>query len=204
MRPGWIRIIERMDNEDREEDQINKAVRRVLKGNSAAFRTIVDQYQDMIFRTAYSFLGNRADAKDAVQDVFLRVYRRLSSYDPRYPFRPWLYKVAVNQIRTSYGRMKRISGKETQSDDIIDQDEKFSGKISEPLDSLVESEQKERINQAVSHLKEPVKTAVILYYFEGLTVDETADVLKVSRENIKSKLHRGRKKIRDFFSENAT
>ncbi|MFP4385502.1 MAG: RNA polymerase sigma factor [Spirochaetia bacterium] len=189
---------------DRTDDDIKKAVSRVLKGNSEAFRVIVDQYQDMIFRTAYSFLRNRHDAKDAVQEVFLKVYSRLSSYDPGYPFKPWLYRVAVNQIRTNYGKLKRISVNEAQDDGILEQDEKFTGKISEPLDSLVESEKKERINRAVSKLKDPVRTAVILYYFEGLTVEETADILKVSRENIKSKLHRGRKKIKDFLSENAT
>jgi RNA polymerase sigma-70 factor, ECF subfamily len=191
-------------NESRENELMRKTVARVIRGEKEAFREIVDRYQDMIYRTAYSFLGNRSDAKDAVQDVFIKVYRRLSSYNPRYPFKPWLYRVAVNQIRTSTKRVRKISFKESPVDDTILDGKPAAEKAPAPLDELINEERKRQITGSLNALPESIRSVMVLYYLEGLSVDEVGDTLGLGKENVKSRLHRGRKKLREFFTKDAT
>ena len=82
------------------------AIGEVLRGNKDAFRLIVDRYKGLIVRLSLSFLGNREEAEEAAQEIFLRAYRSLHRFSLDKKLLPWLYSIAVNHLRSAYGRMR--------------------------------------------------------------------------------------------------
>ena len=72
------------------------------KGNQKAFETLVKRFQQPIYTLCYRFLGNRADAYDASQETFIRLYQKIHLYDTSQPFKPWLYRMAINICNDHY------------------------------------------------------------------------------------------------------
>jgi RNA polymerase sigma-70 factor (ECF subfamily) len=172
------------------------AVAEVLRGNTAAYREIVERHQQTVFRLAYSFLGNREDAKDATQEILAKAFRLLHTFSLEKRFLPWLYTVTMNQLRTIYGRRK----KQRNEEEFIElQDETYT-----PADEVVRKDQQQAVRDGIQELPRPIREAVVLYYLEEMSVKEVATVLEISRENVKSRLFRGRKALRKILTGGTT
>jgi RNA polymerase sigma factor (sigma-70 family) len=174
-----------------------KAVSETLRGNTAAFSEIVDRYQALVYRLAYSYLGNYEDAQDAAQDAFVRVYNRLGSFQMHRRFLPWLYSVVLNHLKTRRGKVRRIRLREEQLS--IDPE-----RIEDPLAQLIDDERVRAVRMAVRDLPESLRGPVVLYYLEEMNVDEVCEVLDLGRENVKSRLFRARKALRKALEKHAT
>lgn len=181
-----------------QDDQDSRAISACLAGDREAFRTIVESYEPVIRHLAERLLGDPVVAEDAVQDVFLKTYRSLDRFDRRRRFFPWLYGIAVNQIRTS-GRRSHRRNMHEQPMELPVSDTRH-----QPEADALRAATEQAVRDAVSGLPAGIRKAVVLYYYEGLSVDEVAEALGLGRENIKSKLHRGRKKLRTILEPDAT
>lgn len=181
-----------MKEKKTEEEIINS----VLEGNVEAFRILIEKYQKPIFRLAWSFLGSREEAEDALQEIFVRVFKRLGSFDPSKKFYPWLYGVARNFLRTRYAANAKKSEKQ-----IPMEGDYRSETYRAPEDHAERMDTASRIRHGVEGLPEKLKEVILLFYFEELTVKEISVTLGVSEENVKSRLFRGRKKLRKGFEE---
>lgn len=149
---------------------------------AAAFTAAAERYQDTVYRIALSQLGgNAADAEDAVQEVFLRLYRQ--------PFPPdgdtlrfWLIRVTVNYCRDilrSPWRRRRVSLTELESAPVFDREEQ------------------RELYQAVMSLPEKYRTVVHLFYYEELSVRETAVLLGLSESAVTTRLARARARLKE-------
>ncbi|HUV06467.1 MAG TPA: sigma-70 family RNA polymerase sigma factor, partial [Spirochaetia bacterium] len=87
--------------------QVLKAVQDTLRGDTSAFETIVKKYSSVVYSLAYRMLGNGEDAEEAVQEIFLRLYRSLSRFQLNRQFRPWLYSIAANYLRSLLRKKRR-------------------------------------------------------------------------------------------------
>jgi RNA polymerase sigma-70 factor (ECF subfamily) len=174
-----------------------KAISETLRGNTGAFSEIVDRYQALVYRLAYSYLGNHEDAQDAAQDAFVRVYKRLGSFQMQRRFLPWLYSVVLNHLKTRRGRVRRIRLREEPL--AID-----PARLEDPLSQLVDDERVQAVRTAVRDLPESLRAPVVLYYLEEMSVDEVCEVLDLGRENVKSRLFRARKALRKALEKHAT
>jgi RNA polymerase sigma-70 factor (ECF subfamily) len=175
------------------------AVSEVLRGNTDAFRLIVDRYKDMLYRLSFSFLGNREDAEECAQDILVRAYRYLHRFSLEKRFLPWLYGIAVNHIRTSYARNRRREARRQAWEQRAD-----VRHCADPQENLETAESREEIRAAVASLPRSLREPVILHYFEELRVAAIAEILGLSEANVKSKLLRGRRRLKKMFEEGAT
>ena len=193
---GFLKIgvmlycVNRVSSSGRVDIQI---VRDVLKEKPSSFREIVERYQSSIFRICLSHLGSLEEAEDAVQEIFLRVYRSIGTFKHDKRLWTWLYSIAINYLRTQYSRIRRL--------DYLKERMEYNLRFHQN-DPAVLVEQKEtcnRIQQAVAALPSNLKEVVILYYMKDMSVTDISEALGITRENVKSKLHRARKRLKEIL-----
>lgn len=179
------------------QEQWAALVRLAREGDRGAFETIVRTHEAMVFRTAHRLLGHLEDARDAAQEVFLRLFVQLHRYDERRALAPWLYRITVNVSRRLHQRSRR--GTTTSLDDLIER-----GKMSHPgtpaLQEQAASQSDERriILAGLETLGRKERAVVVLHDIEGRTTAEVASVLRTTEATVRSHLCRGRVKLAKF------
>ena len=176
------------------------AVSEVLRGNVDAFRVIVDRYRGLVFRLALSSLGSREEAEEAAQEVFLRAFRSLRSFHLGNRFLPWLYSIASNYLKTTAVRVRRIQERLVRGGE----QRLLASECDDPQASTQRSQSLAEVREAVAALPPSIRDVVRLYYFEGMSVEQVGGALGIGGENVKSRLLRGRKKLREALEPDAT
>ena len=180
--------------------EILEAVNRILQGETQKFRIIIDQYSDSIFRICRSYLKDHEEAEDAAQEIFLRVFKSLGTFRLDRNFRTWLFAIVFNSLKSRYRKIKLLP----TPDAAIDPVESVTSKSSlNPASIAADKERVLYAREAVSTLPASLRQVVILYYFEEMTVPEISEILGLGNENIKSKLHRSRKKLRQLLDKDS-
>jgi len=177
-----------------------RAISEALTGNTDAFRIIVEHHGAMVYRLARSFLGSREEAEEASQEVFFKVFRSLRSFSLEKPFLPWLSAVAMNHLRSHYARVRRIDERIVREGEEI----RATAAQSDPQVIVQTSEARHEVRKAIASLAPGIREALCLYYLEGMSVSQVSAVLGIGSENVKSRLLRGRKKLREFLDPDAT
>ncbi|MFW6388045.1 MAG: RNA polymerase sigma factor [bacterium] len=185
-------------NAQPDSDSEAEAVRRTLAGDPSAFEPLVRAHIEVVRAVCRKHTGDASEAEDATQEVFLRAYRSLESFHTEGSFGAWIRGIALNQVRTRYARFARRRDNETPYEfDSAD------GRQT-PEEAASEESTREEIRAAVGTLKPSVREIMQRYYFDEQSVDEIAQELGLQRENVKSRLHRGRKALRKILVDNAT
>jgi len=170
-------------------------VQSILAGDIDLFRVLVKRYGDGLYRFCVARLGDPQEAEDAVQDVFLRVYKFLGSFDQTRSFSSWLFGIAANRVRSRYVKRKSetalIEKASIEAAGRADLAEAAGDTESLALAALATEE----IRAVVAQLDKPYRLPVELYYFAGLKVAEVAEILDLGTEAVKSRLFRARKEL---------
>jgi RNA polymerase sigma-70 factor, ECF subfamily len=169
----------------------NDIVHAVRRGDREAFAHLVQTYQGRLFGLVLMMVRQAAGAEEVTQDAFVRAFTRLHMYDERRPFYPWLATIAV-RLAQNWLRHHRTRRREIAALD----DVREPGAASVTLDTLIADERSRRLWQAVAALSSGERTAVILFYGEGLSVGEIARALGVTTGTIKTLLFRARRHLR--------
>ena len=181
-------------------------VARARTKDFAAFEELVDRYEDKIFRLAFRFVRNETEAKEIVQDTFLLVWRKLDTFKGDSQFGSWLYRVATNTALMRLRAQRRhpeISTEELPVDYLDNYGQlPAAGEnwAKRPDDELQSDELRGRIQKAVDELPEIYRTVFIIRDVEGLSTEETAEVLEISIPTVKTRLHRARLALRDSIT----
>ena len=169
-------------------DQDLVLVREFASGQTDAFDRLYHRHCTFIYNTCVGILGNPDDARDAMQDTFVQLWRSLPRFREQSKFSTWLYRIAVNKC------MDLLRGKprwETPSStDLLDHDGRSH------WDGLFEQE----VRQAVLRLKPEYRAVMVLYYFQQLSYDEIAESLGCSFDQVRIRLHRARKAFRAIYT----
>jgi len=184
-----------------------KQVRAFQAGDERAFEELVRRYQRQVANIVYLTLGNRDAVEDLVQEVFIRVYRSLKKFEFDASFYSWLYRITVNlcidEIRRR--RIRKTFSLQFFSEDHVEEKERPSRKIQTPSESLLESEKREVVLNALKRIAPMHRTVLVLREYENLSYDEIADVLKISVQAVKSRIFRAREEMRgllkNYFQE---
>jgi len=174
-------------------------VRRCISGDAAAWEEIVQRYNRRIYNICYRFAGSSDDAQDLTQEVFIKMYRTLNSYDvDRGAFMTWVTTITRNLLVDHFRKTKQErmtdSMDTTASDheDALPLSEQIPDRGSSP-DSRVQSrETKEAVHEALQKLSPELREAVILRDLQDLDYRDIATVLKVPEGTVKSRINRGR------------
>lgn len=176
------------------------AVSEALRGNADAFRAIVDRYRGLVFRLALFSLGGREEAEEAAQEIFFRAFRSLRSFRLENRFLPWLYSIASNYLKSAAGRARRIDAKLIRGGE----EHLLAPECDDPQASAQRSQSLAEVREAVAGLPTPIREAIRLFYFEGMSVEQVGSALGIGSENVKSRLLRGRKRLRQALDPGAT
>lgn len=173
-------------------------IARCTTGDEAACAELVAVHQRMVYGLAFNILGNRDDALDLSQDVFLRVFRTLSSFRGQSALRTWIYRIVVNQARNRQRWWRRRHRAEQVSlDDYLRNFGDLEARQDILPDRLLASkETAAKIWQAMDHLPFEQRTALILREVDGLRYDEIAYSLDIAVGTVKSRLTRARQALR--------
>jgi RNA polymerase sigma factor (sigma-70 family) len=157
-----------------------------------SWEEIVREHSARVYRLAYRLTGNTHDAEDLTQEVFVRVFRSLSSYTPG-TFEGWLHRITTNLFLDMARRRQRIRfeglGEETES--------RLGGTEPTPAQAFDDRHLDGDIQAALKALAPEYRAAVILCDIEGLTYEEIADALNVKLGTVRSRIHRGRAQLRE-------
>ena len=168
-------------------------IRLVLLGDQMAFESLVKRYQNYVFTITFKVLKNRELAEEVAQDVFIKVYKMLGSYQQKSKFSTWLYTVAY-RCALDEARKKRLYTDSIESDNSFLQIEDLEG--ASPAGNLEQKDLKRALQEAINQLK-PVDASVItLFYLHEKSVQEIAEITGLTNSNIKTKLHRLREQLR--------
>ncbi len=156
-----------------------------------AWEDIVAEHSGRVYRLAYRLTGNRHDAEDLTQDVFIRVFRSLDSYEAG-NFSGWIHRITTNLFldRVRRGARIRMDGFAEGAEDRLP-----SGEVG-PAAALHDTEFDSDIESALASLSEEFRVAVVLCDVEGLSYEEISDVLGIKIGTVRSRIHRGRTQLR--------
>ena len=178
-------------------------IRRVRDGEHDLFYALIQPYERRVYSTALAILRNPADAEDVAQEAMLKALRHLSQFRGEAKFSTWLIQITLNEARM---RRRRAIAHGTESIDDRQSDERdyvpreFADWREIPSESLERREVREALFDAVASLSEKYRWVFVLRDVQHLSIEETAEVLKISPGSVKTRLRRARLMLRDILS----
>lgn len=170
-------------------ETIHKLIEYSQRKDEKSFRTLVETHQFMVYQLAFRLLCNEEDAKDAVQETFLRVWLNLAQFDRKRSFKTWVYAIAANQC---YDRLKSVRYK-ARTIPL----ESVEHLLSDDVEYTMENaELGARIARLTKKLSPKQKWVFTLCDLEGLSVEETSTITGLSAAKIKSNLYLARQSLR--------
>lgn len=170
-------------------------VRQCLAGDTAAWESVVRIYTRRIYNLCYRFTAHRQEAEDLTQEVFLRVFRALESYDPvQGPLGVWLHRVARNLLIDYYRATRQQRLAVSLEDELPRLEQKEAG-APRPDHAFARSELSATVQQGLARLSPELREAVILRDLQGLDYREISQVLDIPEGTVKSRINRGRAEL---------
>ena len=177
-------------------------IERAASGDTAAFEQIMIHSQQRVMAMTWRMLGNEADARDASQEVFLRVYKYLGRFKQDQDFFAWLYRITVNVCRDLAKKRQHHGDRFTSL--AAGADEEAFRVLADPEnaeDALIHTQQRELIVRALATLPEKERASIVLRDVEGLATDEVARIMKSSATTVRSQISSARKKIKIYCEQ---
>lgn len=170
---------------------------RLQDADLEALGLLFERHRSRVYRTALAIVRDTAVAEDILQDCFLKVYLNAKRIDPNRPLPPWLYRVTVN---LSYTWLSRGKGKRAPFEDAIDQ---LVSPVRQAPDRVAEqSETRQKVRRAIGSLSLDQRVVVVLYYLNGLGLQDIAEILDLPVGTVKSRLHYARENLRGKLGAN--
>ncbi|UYZ21990.1 sigma-70 family RNA polymerase sigma factor [Mesobacillus jeotgali] len=160
-----------------------KLVKKAVKGNGKAFEELLIIHSERLYRTAFLYAGNREDALDIVQETSCKAFQAIGQLKNDQYFLTWLTRVLIH---CAYDVLKKRK-KELPVEKLVELPSKSDLKVAENLDLM----------EAITHLKEQHRTAIILFYYHDLAISEIARMMDTPENTVKTYLQRGRKELKN-------
>lgn len=173
-------------------------VQQAKAGDRNAFAALVSAYEGKIYNLALRYLGNREDAMDASQEVFLRVFRFLPGFQEESGFSTWIYRIAVNVCKDML--VKRNKRNELSLELPDDEDDYRTVEVADerydPQAIVEQSDLRESLASAIAELPQQQREMIVLRDIQGLSYEEIGQVLCLESGTVKSRLSRARENLR--------
>jgi RNA polymerase sigma-70 factor (ECF subfamily) len=169
---------------------------RAREGSEAAFRELVRRFERPVYTLVLRMVRDPGTAEELAQDVFVKAYRRLDTYDPERRFGSWLFKIAhnttIDHLRRSTPDLVSLEGDEEGGG--------LAAVLANPAGASPEAEAERRdlardLERAISALRPDYRSAVVMRYVEGLSYEEISEAMELPLGTIKTHLHRARKEL---------
>ena len=177
----------------------HELIGQVLAGDGAAFGEIVERHEDRLYNTVYRLVGSAEDARDLLQDTFVKAYENLEHFRGGSSLYTWLFRIAVNTSLSHRRRRKwvQMSAPASDADDPNPGDAVADTAAADPADPLITAETEALVQEAINDLDDEHRTVVVLRDIQHCDYHEIAEILEVPPGTVKSRLHRARMMLRD-------
>ena len=173
---------------------------RVAEGDEDAFEILVNRHQSSILNLVYRFIGDRTQAKDLAQEVFIRVWQSAKSYEPKAKFTTWIYRITANlcfnELKSSR-RKKWFSFNRSDEDGEHTFEETLADSTPSAENILLEKERSRQISDALQGLPENQRMALILKRYDDLSYQEIAQIIGCSVSAVESLLVRAKRALKE-------
>jgi RNA polymerase sigma-70 factor (ECF subfamily) len=178
-------------------------IQRLRQGDEAAFKYLVETYQDRVYNTVLGIVQNAEDAEDVAQEVFIQVYRSIHTFKGEAKLSTWLYRIATTRAldllrsrksKKRFGFIQRLFGDD--SEPLIELPD-----FNHPGVMLDRKENAAKLFKAIARLPEKQKAAFILNKLEDLSYQQVSEVLKTSVPALESLLHRAKQNLRKMLEK---
>ena len=178
-------------------------IKATLRGDRGSFAAMVEKYKDMVFNLAYRMTGKLADAEDLTQEIFLKVYRKLSKFDLSREFGPWIYTVSVNACNTYFRRKRYLVISLSQPKQLEDGEiyPEIGSDAENPERELAKKDGQARVQKIISSLPVRFRAIFILRYIENKQYREIAEIANLPLGTVKTYLFRGQKLLAEKLKE---
>ncbi len=174
-------------------DTIDALIERCLGGDQRAWGQIVQQYWRKVFNVSYTFVGRHDEAEDLTQDIFLKVFKSLDTFDRRANFQTWLISVSRNLCIDHYRRVRRE--RQTIDRSVDPHDLEPASRDDGPMAVLEQRDRVTLLREALAALPDPLRTAVLMRDIEELSYQDIAGRLRLPEGTVKSRINRGRAEL---------
>ena len=179
---------------------------RIDTGISLTFEELFERYNSMVFNLAYQVLGDREEALDVAQEVFLAIYQKMDTFRGESSLKTWIYRIAIRRATNRFRWWNRLRRRGTVSleEHLLKSPESelswnLTSRAKSPEDALLLQEEREKVKRMLLELPLHQRIAVIMRDIEGLSYEEIAESLNVSLGTIKSRIARGREILKQHF-----
>ena len=171
-------------------------IQKIVDRDHQAFKSLVDRYQHLVINVCYNLIGNRQDAEDVAQEVFLQVYKSAQKFRGEAKLSTWLYRIAMNRSLNFIRDNKRFGWLRNLSS-LLDGERQRVGEMSAPDSdrpdtALQKKEQNVIVQREIDSLPVKQRAAFVLHTYEGLSYQEIAEVLQLSLSSVESLIHRAK------------
>mgnify|MGYP002784305834 CR=1 FL=1 len=174
-------------------EPLESLIQQCLDGDQAAWDEIVRRHRRKVFNLAYKFVGRHDEAEDLTQDIFLKIFKSLRTFDRRANFQTWLISVSRNLCIDHYRSVRKE--RETIDRDVDASELTPASREPGPMASLEQRDRVTLLREALSALPETLRTAVVLRDLQELSYQEIADRLQLAEGTVKSRINRGRTEL---------
>ena len=176
-------------------------LRRLRERDERAFRELVTQHRDRVYNICYRMMGNRSEAEDVAQEVFIAVFKTIDTFREESKFSTWLYRVSVNHCKN---RIKYLARRHDRDRDELDENSAGANgailgnpvRAAQPDRALESVQMEEVLREAVNSLDEEHRIVVVLRDIEDLSIEEICEITDLPDGTVKSRLHRARLALR--------
>jgi RNA polymerase sigma-70 factor (ECF subfamily) len=180
------------------DDELVRRCKAELPRETRSYELLVQRHMHRTYTMVYRLVGDREEAEDITQDIFVKVYNGLRKFDQQASFSTWLYRITINTAFDALDKMKRQ--RKTVETPIEDARIEPTSTIG-PEDSAIRRELRECINTVLARLDRDYARALFLRDFEGMSYDEIATHLRLGLSAVKMRIHRARLTFQELFSQ---
>jgi RNA polymerase sigma factor (sigma-70 family) len=165
-------------------------IQEVLSGDKHAYAHIINKYKNQLYSTILRMTKNPQDTQDLVQEAFIKVYHQLGKYDGKGSFSSWIYRVAINHCMDEF-RKKRYKMMQVE----INEEKVVNPNHPEVI--FLKNEKNRQLERLIATLPEDERIIILLRYVNELSYIEISELVELPLSNVRNKLHRAKKKMRD-------
>lgn len=174
-------------------------VKKVQNRDLTAYGELVQRYQERVYNLAVRMLNTPEDARDASQEIFIKVYKSLPGFDFRASFATWLYRVSTNVCLD----FLRRRGKEQNRSEPLQENKVRADCLPDnsqgPEEVLLEKESLRELRQAVDTLPDGYRIALLLHHYQGLSYKQVAEVMNLPEKTVATRIHRAKIMLREIM-----
>ena len=174
----------------------NETIGRVLSGDVAAYANLVTKHKNLVFSIVLKIVNNREDAEEIAQDVFMKAYSSLNTFERKSKFTTWLYRIAYNAAisKTRKKKVEMVAIDETVITNYS------TDEIGRNINELEENDKQQVLEQALQRLPEEDNLLITLFYKNENSIADICSITGLSESNVKVRLHRIRKRLYEEMS----